>query len=117
MVVFPIKANIPNIIAVARNTNANELAVYITNIPVKLNPVNRQYAMYSIFAVVGFILGILTEITIASTISNIANILNSATENSLILIDELGAGTDPVQGANLAISILQELYERNCNNK
>ena len=43
---------------------------------------------------------------------NIIEILSKSTENSLVLIDELGSGTDPVQGANLAISILENLYNK-----
>ena len=38
--------------------------------------------------------------------SNIVDITKHANENSLILVDELGSGTDPVEGSNLAISIL-----------
>lgn len=50
--------------------------------------------------------------TFSSHMKNIVNILENATENSLVLVDELGSGTDPIEGAELAISILQELESR-----
>ena len=69
-VVFPIIANIPNIIAADKNTNVNELAVYTTNIPVRLNPVKAVYTMYNSLAVNGFSLYILSIRINATTISN-----------------------------------------------
>lgn len=48
--------------------------------------------------------------TFSSHITNIVNILNTFTKDSLILADELGSGTDPIEGANLAISLLEEFY-------
>ena len=50
--------------------------------------------------------------TFSSHIKNIINILSSANEKSLVLIDELGAGTDPVEGAALAVSIIEKLREK-----
>lgn len=50
--------------------------------------------------------------TFSSHITTIANILKEATSKSLVLLDELGSGTDPVQGSCLAVSILEELNAR-----
>ena len=51
--------------------------------------------------------------TFSSHMTKIAQILDNATENSFILLDELGSGTDPVEGSSLAISILEKLYSIN----
>ena len=52
--------------------------------------------------------------TFSSHISNIVKITQTATADSLILVDELGSGTDPLEGAHLAISILQYFTEQGC---
>ncbi|MDD7281580.1 MAG: endonuclease MutS2 [Erysipelotrichaceae bacterium] len=52
--------------------------------------------------------------TFSSHISNIANICQNVSNHSFVLLDEVGNGTDPLEGASLAISILEYLIEKGC---
>lgn len=52
--------------------------------------------------------------TFSAHMTNIVSIMEQATENSFVLFDELGSGTDPTEGSALAISILETLRKRGC---
>ena len=52
--------------------------------------------------------------TFSSHVSQIAVILRQANRNSLVLLDELGSGTDPGEGVGLGAAVLESLIERGC---
>ena len=82
------------------------------NIPAKEK--SSIYVVDEIFADIGDDQSISDSLsTFSSHMINIAKIVDTATSDSLVLVDELGSGTDPLEGANLAISILE--YFKNNN--
>ncbi|MBS4196665.1 endonuclease MutS2 [Lederbergia citri] len=52
--------------------------------------------------------------TFSSHMKNLSEILRSVNNNTLLLFDEIGSGTEPNEGAALAISLLEEFYLRGC---
>lgn len=53
--------------------------------------------------------------TFSSHIKNVIEILENTDRESLVLLDELGSGTDPAEGMGIAVSILEELRKSKCN--
>lgn len=52
--------------------------------------------------------------TFSSHVKNIINIVNNVDEKSLVLLDEIGAGTDPDEGSALALAIIENLLDSDC---
>ena len=90
----------------------NAMACSGLNIPAEEK--SSIYVFDEIFADIGDDQSIADSLsTFSSHMKNISNIVNNATSESLILVDELGSGTDPLEGANLAMSILEYFKNKN----
>lgn len=90
-------------------------AMACSGINIPCSEKSSVYVFDKIFADIGDDQSISDSLsTFSSHIVNIVGITNNATKNSLVLVDELGSGTDPIEGANLAISILSYLSDKSC---
>lgn len=100
---------------VSLKTTGLLLLMAYTGLYIPCNENSSIYVFKNIFADIGDEQSISESLsTFSSHMTNIINITNNANENSLILLDELGSGTDPIEGANLAISILNYFYNMGC---
>ncbi len=82
-------------------------------IPAPVEPESRIPIYDGFFADIGDEQSIEASLsTFSAHVRNLAGILDGATSDSLVLIDELGSGTDPAEGAALASAILEELTRR-----
>jgi len=85
----------------------------LAGIPIPARPESKVGIFESFFADIGDFQSLENSLsTFSSHISNIKRMLNEAQERSLVVIDEIGAATDPEQGSALAQAILEELLNK-----
>ncbi|HLA14819.1 MAG TPA: hypothetical protein VJZ25_07330, partial [Gemmatimonadaceae bacterium] len=88
-------------------------ALVQSGVPAPVAAGSRVAIVDDIFADIGDEQSILASLsTFSAHLKNLAEVLNSATGRSLVLIDELGSGTDPIEGAALGGAILEALTTR-----
>ena len=88
-------------------------ALVQSGIPAPVAPGSRIAIFDDIYADVGDEQSILASLsTFSAHLRNLVEVLSSATDHSLVLIDELGSGTDPIEGAALGGAILEALTAR-----
>ena len=89
------------------------LACVLTGIPVPADPSSRFPLLSGLMADIGDEQSLEQNLsTLSAHISTVARIIGEVDSRSLVLLDELGTGTEPVQGGAIGCGVLKELYEQ-----
>ena len=100
---------------VSLKTTSLLLAMAYSGLSIPANSDSSIYVFDNIFVDIGDEQSIQESLsTFSGHMKKIINITKKATENSIIFLDELCSGTDPVEGANLATAILEFFYNTGC---
>ena len=98
---------------IALKTAGLLLACALTGIPVPADPSSRFPLVSGLMADIGDEQSLEQNLsTFSAHISTVARIIGQVDARSLVLLDELGTGTEPVQGAAIGCGVLKELHER-----
>lgn len=98
---------------IALKTAGLLLVCALTGIPVPADPSSRFPLVSGLMADIGDEQSLEQNLsTFSAHISTVARIIGKVDARSLVLLDELGTGTEPVQGAAIGCGVLRELYER-----
>jgi len=86
-----------------------------SGVPIPADPDSNMPIFENIFVDIGDFQSIEQDLsTFTSHMQKVHTILENASKRSLVLVDEIGIGTDPDEGASLAVAFLEELTKRNC---
>jgi len=119
-----IDENIQTVIITEPNTDSKTVTLKTVDLfslmmqsgmPIPADPDSNMPIFENIFVDIGDFQSIEQDLsTFTSHMQKVHTILENASKRSLVLVDEIGIGTDPDENASLAVAFLEELTKRNC---